>query len=63
MEYKNLPASKLEDVEKIEQLRCLEQDIPIDTYKINGEMLSVDTEEDFKKIESLEKERFTLSIL
>ena len=63
LEYKNLPASKLEDAEKIEQLRCLEQDIPIDTYKINGEMLSVDTEEDFKKIEALEKERFTLSIL
>ena len=35
----------------------------VNQTKINGEMLSVDTEEDFKKIEALEKERFTLSIL
>lgn len=63
LEYKNLDVSWLENAEKIEQLRCIEQDIPIDTYEIDGEMLSVDTEEDFKKIKTIEKENFTLSIL
>ena len=63
LNYKYLPQSKLESLEKIEQLRCLELDITIQTLEIDGEMLSVDTHEDFKKISGIPRDSFTLGII
>ncbi len=40
-----LPKSKLENAEKLEQLRLIEAGINIFTFKVNGESLSVDTSE------------------
>lgn len=44
--YNDLEGSDLENLEKIEQLKCLENDIEIDTVKVDGPMFSVDTEQD-----------------
>ena len=63
LNYKNLPSSILESQEKIEQLRCLELDIKIQTLEISGEMLSVDTLEDFWKIAAIPRNSFILEPL
>ena len=63
LNYKNLPFSKLEKKEKIEQLRCLELDIEVQTLEIDGEMLSVDTPADLKKISAIPSHVFTLGTL
>ena len=41
--WKSLPESKLENVEKLEQLRLIEAGIKIQTFKVKEESLSVDT--------------------
>ena len=44
--FKSLPLSKLEDAEKLEQLRFIDAGIVISTYEVTGDFLSVDTQED-----------------
>jgi 3-deoxy-manno-octulosonate cytidylyltransferase (CMP-KDO synthetase) len=43
--WNELPHSPLEEIEKLEQLRLLEAGIGIGTFAVEGESLSVDTEE------------------
>ncbi len=56
--YKNLPASKLEDIEKLEQLRILESGFRIKVVETNYDTIGVDTPEDLEKVkEYLAKEK------
>lgn len=48
-----LPESSLEKVERLEQLRALENDIPIQVFKVDYECVGVDVPEDVEKVESL----------
>lgn len=51
----NLPQSPLEDVEKLEQLRWLQNGYKIKSVKVDGELTSVDTQEDLQKVKILFK--------
>lgn len=51
--FKNLPKSKLEEVEQLEQLRALEAGYKIKTVKTDRDTIGVDTPEDLKKVEAL----------
>ena len=53
--FKNLPKSKLERIEQLEQLRVLEAGYKIKTVETDRETIGVDTVEDFKKVEALLK--------
>jgi 3-deoxy-manno-octulosonate cytidylyltransferase (CMP-KDO synthetase) len=54
--YKNLPVSNLEKIEKLEQLRVLEEGFRIKVIETNVETIGVDTPEDLEKVrEYLEK--------
>jgi len=56
--YKNLPASGLEKIEKLEQLRVLEEGFPIKVIETNFDTIGVDTPEDLEKVKIyLEKEK------
>ena len=46
-----LPASHLEDVEKLEQLRALEYGIPIYTVEVDYRGIGVDTPQDLERVE------------
>ena len=46
-----LPVSPLEEAEKLEQLRFLENGIPIHVVETELDTIGVDTEEDFRKVE------------
>lgn len=48
--YKNLPVSKLEKFEKLEQLRVLENGYPIKVIETKFETIGVDTREDLQKV-------------
>ncbi len=48
--YKNLPQSKLESFEKLEQLRILENGYPIKVIETKYETIGVDTQEDLEKV-------------
>jgi 3-deoxy-manno-octulosonate cytidylyltransferase (CMP-KDO synthetase) len=48
--YKNLPASKLEKFENLEQLRILENGYPIRVLETKHETVGVDTREDLDKV-------------
>ncbi|HAJ56680.1 MAG TPA: 3-deoxy-manno-octulosonate cytidylyltransferase [Candidatus Omnitrophica bacterium] len=48
--YKNLPPSKLEKFEKLEQLRVLENGYPIKVIETKHETIGVDTREDLEKV-------------
>lgn len=48
--YKNLAASRLEKLEKLEQLRILENGYPIKVLETQRETLGVDTPEDLEKV-------------
>lgn len=50
-----LPVSSLERAEKLEQLRALENGIPIAVAKVNYESVGVDTPEDVKRVETILK--------
>lgn len=50
-----LPVSSLERAEKLEQLRALENDIPIAVAKVNYESIGVDTPEDAQRVEKILK--------
>jgi 3-deoxy-manno-octulosonate cytidylyltransferase (CMP-KDO synthetase) len=49
--FLTLPASRLEEAEKLEQLRLLENGIPIQVVETELDTIGVDTEEDFRKVE------------
>jgi 3-deoxy-manno-octulosonate cytidylyltransferase (CMP-KDO synthetase) len=48
--YKNLPPSKLEKLEKLEQLRILENGFPIRILETKHDTIGVDTREDLEKV-------------
>lgn len=48
--YKNLPASKLEKIERLEQLRVLEEGFRIKAVETKYETIGVDTPEDLEKV-------------
>ena len=48
-----LPESALEKVERLEQLRALENDIGIQVFHVDYESIGVDVPEDVSKVESL----------
>jgi 3-deoxy-manno-octulosonate cytidylyltransferase (CMP-KDO synthetase) len=48
-----LPASPLEELEKLEQLRLIEAGIPLLTYAVDQDCLSVDTQEQLEQARSL----------
>lgn len=54
------PVGPLEHVEKVEQLRCIENDIPIYGVLTEGSEISVDTLEDYNYMLNLPKSRFDL---
>ncbi len=55
--FKNLPTSKLEQAEKLEQLRALEDGVKIKVIETKFETRSVDIKEDIAIVEKLLKER------
>ncbi len=48
-----LPASPLEELEKLEQLRLIEAGIPLLTYAVDQDCLSVDTQEQLEQARAL----------
>ncbi|OGW75257.1 MAG: hypothetical protein A2Z72_00810 [Omnitrophica bacterium RBG_13_46_9] len=53
--YTNLPKSRLEETERLEQLRALENGYRIKTIETEFDTVGVDTPEDLKKVEELLK--------
>ncbi len=51
--WNSLPASPLEGIEKLEQLRLLEAGIGIGTFAVEGESLSVDTAEQLEQARAI----------
>jgi 3-deoxy-manno-octulosonate cytidylyltransferase (CMP-KDO synthetase) len=51
--FKTLPPSMLEQLERLEQLRLLENGIPIHVLETREDTIGVDTEEDLKKVEEI----------
>jgi 3-deoxy-manno-octulosonate cytidylyltransferase (CMP-KDO synthetase) len=51
--WNELPASPLEEIEKLEQLRLLEAGIGIGTFAVEGESLSVDTAEQLEQARAI----------
>ena len=48
-----LPHSRLEDLEKLEQLRLIDAGIPLLTYEVAQDCLSVDTPEQLEQARAL----------
>ena len=48
-----LPASPLEQIEKLEQLRLIEAGIPVGTFPVDGDFLSVDTAEQLEQARAI----------
>ncbi len=48
--YKNLPVAKLEKLEKLEQLRILENGYPVRVLETKYDTIGVDTREDLEKV-------------
>jgi 3-deoxy-manno-octulosonate cytidylyltransferase (CMP-KDO synthetase) len=59
--FLSLPPGKLEQVEKLEQLRILEHGYKIKTVLVNESPINVDTEEDLKKVREVIKQRYESS--
>jgi 3-deoxy-manno-octulosonate cytidylyltransferase (CMP-KDO synthetase) len=51
------PQSPLERAEKLEQLRALENGIPISVVRVEYESVGVDTRDDVVRVEALMKNR------
>ncbi|MFT7658425.1 MAG: 3-deoxy-manno-octulosonate cytidylyltransferase (CMP-KDO synthetase), partial [Cyanobium sp.] len=49
----DLPTSPLEDLEKLEQLRLIDAGIPLLTYEVDQDCLSVDTPEQLEQARAL----------
>jgi 3-deoxy-manno-octulosonate cytidylyltransferase (CMP-KDO synthetase) len=47
------PVSPLEQAEKLEQLRALQNDIPIAVVRVNYESIGVDVPEDAERVERI----------
>lgn len=59
--FQTLAPSALEQHEKLEQLRLLENGVPIHVVETREDTIGVDTEEDLKKVEEIfRRERYTL---
>ena len=58
--YPKFRASVLEELEQVEQLRCLENDSEIYTFEIEGTMFSIDTGEDLNRARQINFERYGL---
>jgi 3-deoxy-manno-octulosonate cytidylyltransferase (CMP-KDO synthetase) len=58
--FLSAPVGPLESVEKVEQLRCIENDIPIFAVLSANSEISVDTQEDYKYMLGLPKRKFEL---
>ena len=54
--WDQLPASPLEDVERLEQLRLIEAGLTIATFQVEGTSLSVDTSEQLEQARNLLRE-------
>ncbi len=52
-QFRDLPRGKLEEIEKLEQLRVIENGYKIKTVIAQNDSIGVDTPEDLKKIEKL----------
>tara|TARA_B100001093_G_scaffold359037_1_gene343619 strand:- start:8472 stop:9305 length:834 start_codon:yes stop_codon:yes gene_type:complete len=50
--WKKLPLSKLESSEKLEQLRLIDAGIKVRTFKVKGDFLSIDTQNQLEKARS-----------
>ncbi len=50
--YKNLPTSNLEKIERLEQLRVLEEGFRIKVLETKYETVGVDTPEDLEKVKA-----------
>ena len=57
LDFPRLPGSKLEAVEKLEQLRFLENGIPVQVVETDQDTVGVDTEEDLLKAAELLAQR------
>ena len=57
MNFKNLPPSRLERTEKLEQLRVLEAGYKIKTVETSFDTIAVDTKEDLKRVEQFLKKK------
>lgn len=51
--WAHLPHSPLEHTEKLEQLRLIEAGIPVDTFPVDGDFLSVDTAEQLEQARAI----------
>jgi len=51
--WSDLPASPLEQIEKLEQLRLIEAGIPVGTFPVDGDFLSVDTAEQLEQARAI----------
>ena len=49
-EWRNFSKSNLEKNEKLEQLRFIDSGIKINTFKVGGNFLSIDTNEQLEKV-------------
>ena len=56
MNWDDLPPSKLEQSEKLEQLRLIDAGIKISTFPVKGDFLSVDTYEQLKFARNIVKQ-------
>ena len=51
--WADLPTSPLEELEKLEQLRLIDAGIPLLTYEVDNDCLSVDTPEQLEQARAL----------
>ena len=51
--WKQLPSSRLEDLERLEQLRLIEAGLEITTFKVSGTSLSVDTSDQLEEARNM----------
>jgi 3-deoxy-manno-octulosonate cytidylyltransferase (CMP-KDO synthetase) len=51
--WNQLPASPLEDLERLEQLRLIEAGLTIATFEVQGTSLSVDTAEQLEQARAM----------
>ena len=51
--WDELPASPLEDLERLEQLRLIEAGLTIATFRVEGTSLSVDTAEQLEQARAM----------
>jgi 3-deoxy-manno-octulosonate cytidylyltransferase (CMP-KDO synthetase) len=56
--FLSLPQGKLEQVEKLEQLRILEHGYKIKTVLVNESPINVDTEQDLKRVREVFKQKY-----